>query len=79
MWEPVQGPDGTVNLSRVPAQPGSGCRKYRGQPLEADLPGQRGALSGPVPIFIIKATFLEFLGFQALITRGSKCQRKILI
>lgn len=71
MWEPVQGPDGTVNLSKVPAQMGSGCHKGRGHPLEADLPGQRGALSGQVLIFIIRATFLEFLGFQVLITRGS--------
>ncbi|XP_038181870.1 uncharacterized protein LOC119811834 isoform X2 [Arvicola amphibius] len=39
-------PDGTVNLSKVPAQPGSGCHECRGHPLEADLPGQRGALSG---------------------------------
>lgn len=34
---------------------------------------------GQVPIFIIKATFLGFLGDQALITGESKHQRKILI
>lgn len=34
---------------------------------------------GQVPIFIIKATFLGFLGDQVLITRESKHQRKILI
>lgn len=32
-----------------------------------------------VPLFIIKPAFLEFLGSQTLITKGSKCQRKLLI
>lgn len=38
MWEQAQGPEGTANLSKAPAQLGSGCCKCRGHPLEAGLP-----------------------------------------
>lgn len=49
------------------------------QDVEASVPVRAWAPLGQVPIFIIKDTFLRFLGDQALITGESKHQRKILI
>lgn len=70
---------GQAVSASAPAQQGRGSSGLGGCLCRPLCQSSEWAFLGQVPIFIIKATFLGFLGDQALITGESKHQRKILI